>query len=106
VGELVAGGHLKDALEKIFAFIRKANKYFDTRAPWITRTEDPNDCQNTLFTCVQVIANLSVLLNPFLPFSSEKIQNWLQIGNIWEFIRIASGFVLPQTEILFEKLEP
>ena len=82
--ELIEKGLLKEAVDEIFGLVRKANKYFDSRQPWITRDTDTGDCCNTLFTCVQVIADLAVLLYPFLPFSSAKICGWLQLSPDWK----------------------
>lgn len=76
-GGLIEKGLFKDAVSGIFEYVRRANKYFDTEAPWITRLSDEAACQNTLYQCVQIIANLAVLLKPFLPFSSEKVCSWL-----------------------------
>ena len=98
-------GNIKDALEGIFEIIRKANKYFDQEQPWKSRTCDPSACSNTLYNCTQIIANLAVLLSPFLPFSSEKVCRWLNINTDWEFKTVASYFKLPEIEILFEKLD-
>ena len=71
-GKLIESGHFKDAITEIFDFIRKANKYFDTEQPWITRSTDQNACNNTLYQCVQIIANLAVLFAPFYLFLREK----------------------------------
>ncbi|WP_026516551.1 class I tRNA ligase family protein [Butyrivibrio sp. MC2021] len=93
------------AIEEIFEVVRKANKYFDEQAPWKTRTENVEACKNTLFQCVQIIANLAVVLAPFLPFSSEKVCNWLGISTTWEYKEIPSGYRLPEISILFERLD-
>lgn len=98
-------GNIKDALEGIFEIIRKANKYFDQDQPWKSRTCDPSACSNTLYNCTQIIANLAVLLSPFLPFSSEKVCRWLNINTDWKFKTVASYFKLPEIEILFERLD-
>jgi methionyl-tRNA synthetase len=105
VGGLITQCRFKDALETIFSFIRDANKYFDTERPWETRVTDPAACDNTLYTCVQIISNLAVLLRPFLPFSSEKILSWLQLKPDWvpQFVR--AGFRIPEPEILFERID-
>lgn len=73
--------------------------------PWITRTGDPPACANTLYQCVQIIANLAVLLAPFLPFSSEKVRRWLQIGNEWKKQSVRAGYVLPEVELLFQRID-
>lgn len=104
-GKRIEKGNVRDAIGEIFAFIRKSNKYFDTEQPWITRNSDAKKCGNTLYNCVQIIANLAVLLYPFLPFSSEKVCNWLDIKNEWKIQQVSAGFRLPEIEILFERLD-
>lgn len=104
-GKRIEKGNVRDAIGEIFAFIRKSNKYFDTKQPWITRNTDAKACGNTLYNCVQIIANLAVLLYPFLPFSSEKVCNWLDIKNEWKIQQVSAGFRLPEIQILFERLD-
>jgi methionyl-tRNA synthetase len=104
-GELIEGGNLRDAINNIFEFVRSSNKYFDTEQPWITRNTDLNACHNTLFNCVQIIANLSLLLYPFLPFSSEEVCRWLGLSGKWEKQAVAQGHPIPEIRILFERLD-
>lgn len=104
-GELIEKACFKDAIGGIFDFVRSANKYFDTQKPWVTRESDEAACKATLFQCVQIIANLAVLLAPFLPFSSEKICGWLGIGNRWEKQQVPAGYRLPETGILFQRID-
>ena len=54
---------------------------------------------------MQIIANLAVLLSPFLPFSSEKVLKWLNISNKWEKQHVASGYLLPEVAILFQRID-
>ncbi len=105
VGSLIENGNLKEAIDTVFEFVRFANKYFETEKPWETRQTDITACHNTLFNCVQIIANLAVLLEPFLPFSSEKVKAWLMIDGGWSVKQVAAGFVVPQPDILFERLD-
>ncbi len=105
VGSQIEEGAFKDALDEIFEFVRGANKFFDSEQPWITRTSDEIKCQDTLYQCVQIIANLAVLLAPFLPFSSEKVSRWLSIELNWAQKRIPAGFKLPEVEILFQRID-
>lgn len=102
---LIEKGNIKDAINNVFELVRWANKYFDTKAPWITRTEDEVECRNTLYQCVQLIANFATLLSPFLPFSSAKINKWLGIDETWEKKEVCGGYRLPEIEILFERLD-
>lgn len=87
VGQLIEEAKIKEALELIFEFIRTCNKYFDEQQPWITFKEEKEKCDETLATCVFIIQNLSQLLNPFLPFSAEKLKDMLGIETLeWHVI--------------------
>lgn len=105
VGRQIENGAFRDAIDEIFAFVRSANRFFDTQQPWITRNTDKRACDNTLYQCVQIIANLAVLLQPFLPFSSEKVRGWLRLSSKWERQSIPTGFQLPEVEILFQRID-
>ncbi len=104
-GTRIENGAFKEALDGVFEFVRWSNKYFDANKPWETRTAAPESCENTLFNCVQIIANLAVLLKPFLPFSSEKVQGWLGLNDSWKTQFVASGYTLPEIGILFERID-
>lgn len=103
--ERIEKGYFRESISKIFEFVRFANKYFDSEQPWITRTTNTEKCQNTLFQCVQMIAGLAVILYPFLPFSSERIFRWLNLSKKWERQSIEAGYILPEIDILFERLK-
>lgn len=105
VGKQIESGTFKDAINEIFDFARSANRFFDAEKPWITRNTDKNACDNTLYQCVLMIANLAVLLWPFLPFSSEKVCKWLGIKHNWAKQSVPAGYHLPQTEILFQRID-
>lgn len=105
VGRQIEAGAFRDAIREIFEFVHFANKYFDAEQPWITRTTDPAKCEDTIFQCVQIIANLAALLAPFLPFSSEKISHWLGTDLTWEIHGVPAGYALPATEILFQRID-
>lgn len=106
VGGLIESGSFKDGLDTIFCFIRSANKYFDVQQPWISVKEDIEKCRNTIYTCIQIIANLSVLLEPFLPFSSGKLRSVLNLEKpVWKPVLVPSGTRLEGIEILFDRID-
>ncbi len=104
-GEQIEKGNLKAALDGVFVLVRFSNKYFDDAAPWITRIENSKQCENTLYQCIQLVANLGVLMAPFLPFSSKKLFDWFGIDDKWCFQTIPSGYQLAETDILFERID-
>lgn len=105
VGAMIENGDLKEAIDTIFSLTRFGNKYFDERKPWETRNTDIYSCNDTIFNCVQIIANLAVLLEPFLPFSSAKIRKWLALDSLWTQKSVSGGFLIPEPEILFSRLD-
>lgn len=105
VGEKIERAALRDALDEIFELVRYANKYFDSQKPWDTRKHDEEACKNTIYNCVQLIANFAVLLFPFLPFSSSKLCGWLKLSTEWKPHFTEAGFVIDETNILFERLD-
>ena len=104
-GSRIEKGCFRDAIEGIFEVVRKANKFFDEQEPWKTRTAEPGSCKDTLFQCVQIIANLANILAPFLPFSSDKVCEWLGIAKEWGLRKVPAGYRLPEISILFERLD-
>ena len=84
VGDKIEEGKFKDGLQYIIKMIKKSNKYFDEEKPWVTFDSNKKKCSETLYICVQIIANLANLLEPFMPYSSEKIRGFLNIeeGNL------------------------
>ncbi len=105
VGKKIEEGKLKDALEEIFEFVRFGNKYFDTEAPWLTRTTDIDKCKSSIFNCAQLIVNYAILLAPFLPFSSDRVIKWFGVSTDWKKQYTPTGYVIPETNILFERLD-
>lgn len=105
VGELIESGHFKRAIDEVFEFVRFANKYFDTEQPWKQINEDKNACDNTLLTCMFIIVNISQILSPFLPFTSEKVKEMLNLDEYkWEVIE-KSTYTLNVVTPLFERLD-
>ena len=92
---------------------RSGNKYFNDEAPWHSLKTDRARCASTLNTTLQLQAALAVLMEPFLPFSAEKLwkmlnapashrdQKWFEIPNL----RLPDNHPLGKREILFEKIE-
>ncbi len=105
-GEKIEKGEFKSALEGVFTLIRWANKFFDREQPWLTRLSKPGNCAQTIFVCTQIIANLAHLLEPFLPFSTEKIRLCLRMNDpSWDLTVIPAGIKIQAPEILFPRID-
>lgn len=105
-GKKIEAAEFKSALEDIFSFIRKSNKYFDLEQPWRTIKSDIASCSNTIYTCAQIIINLSNLLYPFIPFSSEKVKKFINIySTSWSYIEVPQNHLIAPSEVLFERID-
>lgn len=105
-GTLIEAGRFKDALEGIFATVRQANKTFDEQKPWATLRENPAACSHTLYNSVQIIANLANLLNPFIPFSCDRIRSFLSLEQpCWHSISVPSGQNIQGLTLLYERID-
>ena len=88
-------------------FIEYANKYYDTKQPWVLyKQEDKTEFNNVMATCAFIIANLSNLFSPFMPFSAEKIRKYLKIDTpvVWETIDFKGGQNFGKFEPLFTRI--
>jgi methionyl-tRNA synthetase len=106
IGSKIEKAELKSGLEAIFSFIRSLNKYYDEQKPWITVKEDLISCQKTIYTCLQAIANLANLLEPFLPFSTAQIREFFNLEKgSWSYIELEAGSPINKTKILYERID-
>lgn len=106
VSDKIEKARIREALDTAFELVRFGNKYYDRNEPWKTRTSAPEACADTLYNCTCLIANLAVLLSPFLPFSSEKLIRWLGLSTHWAVQAATPGKPLPEISILFSRIEP
>jgi methionyl-tRNA synthetase len=111
VGEDIEATRFKAALGRVMEAFRECNRYIDGRAPWSTRKSDMARTAATIHTCIQAVRTLGVLLEPFLPFASEKIRASLAVPKEdWTWLRAANplpvGHALgPAPDVLFRKLD-
>src|ERR1051326_891169 len=104
---------LRNGALDVMNLSRSANVYFDVSAPWKSVRENPEQCGTTLYLCLSTIRALAVLLEPVIPFTSEKIWNMLKLEGSptdagWESadrLDLKPGHVLGQPGILFAKIE-
>jgi methionyl-tRNA synthetase len=109
VEELLEKVKIKEALHKIMHFGKNANKYFQDNKPWVLVKEDAPRAATVLNILIHQIKDIAVLLDPYLPKTSEKIFAQLNIekrkwGDLGE-LSIESGHHVGKAQILFKKLE-
>lgn len=106
IDQLLTKGEIKLSLEIIQNLINKANKYYDDSKPWILVKEDINRFNNVTYTCLNLMANIANMLEPFIPTSSQKLKQMLQINtSTFEYISVKQNLKLENIDILFNRIE-
>ena len=101
--------HFRDALKEAMNLARLGNKYLADTEPWKVIKTDKGRVKTILNICLQISANLSTLMEPFMPFSSQKLREFMNIDVIdWAKMGdgvIPAGHELGEAGLLFEKIE-
>ena len=100
----------REAQKEAMNLARIGNKYITECEPWKVWKTDPKRVETILNISLQLVANLAIAFEPFLPFSSEKLRKminmptfeWTQLGNT---DLLKAGDQLAEPELLFEKIE-
>ena len=112
----------RDALFEVIDLARKGNKYLQEKQPWIVARQTGDDGQpigeaqkqidNTLHVCLQLTANLAIFINPFLPFTANKMLQMMKVvdkmldwENAGKTKLLSVGYSLRAPELLFRKIE-
>lgn len=106
VGNLIEKLEFREAIKTIMDLVELGNKFYDENKPWITKKEDINSFNNTIYTCAVVIANLSNLFEPVMPTACKKIREYMKIESPeWNFISIKPGLKLENIQPLFSRID-
>ena len=110
VGELISKCVFKQSIMTAMSAAREANRYLDEKAPWKKIKENKQAAANSLYVAICVIARIKTMLTPFLPFSSQKVHEYLGFdGKIEDFgwlpQNVPPGQKLREPKPLFVKLD-
>jgi methionyl-tRNA synthetase len=100
----------REAVKLAMDLARLGNKYLADTEPWKVIKTDPERVKTIMYIALQITAALSILLQPFLPFSMEKLRKFIGYSETaWETIKhnelLQPGHKISQPELLFEKIE-
>ena len=102
--------HFREALKDAMAYSRIGNKYLADTEPWKVVKTDPERVKTILNIALQITANTAIAIEPFMPFSAEKMLKMLAVDKFgWEQLGsmelLAAGHAIGDAELLFEKIE-
>ncbi|MDY0905141.1 methionine--tRNA ligase [Pedobacter sp. CFBP9032] len=100
----------REALSEVMNVARLGNKYLAETEPWKLIKTDEDRVRTILHLSLQIAANIQVLIEPFLPFTAEKLMNMLKDGgNDWDDAGrvdlLKRGHEIGEAVLLFEKIE-
>ena len=122
VEALLEGYKFRDALFEVMNLARSGNKYMQDKEPWMVAKKETVDgvlsiegkkkIDNCLHLCLQLTANLTILINPFLPFTAGKlckmmkvVDRMLEWENAGRIDLLKVGYSLREPQLLFRKIE-
>lgn len=102
--------HFRDAQKEAMDLARIGNKYLAESEPWKVIKTDPQRVGTILNVALQLVANLSIAFEPFLPFSSKSLRDMLALetcvwGDLGRIDILAAGHRLNEPKLLFSKIE-
>ncbi len=100
----------REAIKEMMNLARLGNKYLADTEPWKLIKTDEERVKTIMYVSLQITANLSVLMEPFLPFSAVKLQNMLNLFDLdWTDLGktdlLKPGHEINKPELLFAKIE-
>ena len=108
IGDSIEKFRFREGLSAAMNMARIGNKHLTALEPWKLQKTNPERVKSILLANLQIAANISVALKPFLPQKADKIAAALGVDNTrWEFgpEKLESGSKIERLEILFEKID-
>ena len=110
VEQLLDQFKFREALKEAMNLARIGNKYITECEPWKVAKTDMERVKTILYISLQLVANLSIAFEPFLPFSSKRLRQMLNVDSFeWEQLGsteiLKPGHQLAEPALLFEKIE-
>ena len=110
VEKLLDNFKFRDAQKEAMNLARIGNKYIADEEPWKVIKTDPERVKTIIYISLQLTANLAIAFEPFLPFSSKKLREMINMESFrWEDLGstelLPAGKQLAKPSLLFEKIE-
>ena len=110
VEKLLDEFRFRDAQKEAMNLARIGNKYLADSEPWKLQKTDPKRVETILNLSLQLVANLAIAFEPFLPFSSKKLRHMLNMeefdwNDLGSTTLIAAGHNINKPELLFDKID-
>ena len=110
VGESLEQFRFREALREAMNLARLGNKYLADTEPWKLWKNDPERVKTILYVSLQITGNLAIVMEPFLPFTGEKMRQMLNMEAAdWKDCGrndiLPAGHAINKAQLLFEKID-
>ncbi|MCD6179946.1 MAG: methionine--tRNA ligase [Bacteroidales bacterium] len=111
IGKSIENYRFREAINELMNLARLGNKYLTETEPWKTIKIDEKRVETILNIALQISANLALLSEPFIPFTSQKLKDMLGLNTEFSWDNAGSAdlvlekSVLPKPALLFERIE-
>ena len=109
IGSSIEKFRFREALQELIGLARLGNKYLADTEPWKLKKTNEKRTETIIYISLQIAASLSILSHPFLPFSSKKLKDMLNLSKLnWDDAKnynLTTGKQINKATLLFTKIE-
>jgi len=109
IGNSIEKFRFREALQELIGLARLGNKYLADTEPWKLKKTNEKRTETIIYISLQIAASLSILSHPFLPFSSKKLKDMLNLSKLnWDDAKnnnLTTGKQINKATLLFTKIE-
>jgi methionyl-tRNA synthetase len=97
----------REALGELLAMGKRANRFFDSGAPWKTRKEDPDQTRITLYVCSVLLGSIAYHAAPYVPEAVERLQGFFDgpVARVSDLEKLPEGYRVEGAKPLFRRVE-
>ena len=97
----------REALGELLAMGRRANRFFDSEAPWKTRKDDPERTRLTLYVCSVLLGSIAYHAAPYVPEAVERLQGFFDgpVARVSDLEKLPEGYRVEGAKPLFRRVE-
>jgi methionyl-tRNA synthetase len=97
----------REALGELLAMGKRANRFFDSEAPWKTRKEDPEQTRATLYVCSVLLGSIAYHAAPYVPEAVGRLQGFFEgpVARVSDLEKLPEGYRVEGAKPLFRRVE-
>lgn len=108
--ELLYSCHFREAIRQALSLAQEANRYLEEKSPWKIINEEREAAATAIYVAITILSCLRTVLYPFLPFSSQKLHEYLGFNDSvqndgWQLRALEPGQKILPPQPLFSKLD-